>query len=307
MGVLRCALTLATVASRPVRGCAARPGLPDFSGERALADAATQVAMGPRVPGTPAHAEARAWLVAELAAAGGSPTVQALPDSLMPLPAVDTLYNVRARFGPASGPYVVLGAHWDTRPWADRDPDETRRSAPVPGGNDGASGVAVLLEVARVLGRTPPPVGVEIVFFDAEDAGRGTHEEEYCRGSRGYVARLSHPWPLHAIVVDMVGRRGAAIHREGNSMRAAPYLVDRLWEAAEKTHATVFRPGVRHFVYDDHAPFIEAGIPAADLIDLDDPSWHTSADGAENLDAATLAEVGRVLLWHLYTLEVAVP
>lgn len=294
---------LAAILALPVLGCESDPRLPPFSGEQALEDARRLVALGPRVPGTEAHREARRWLVGQLEAAGAATSVQAVPDSL-PLPGGDTLYNVRARFGGESGPYLVLGAHWDSRPWADRDPDPARRGDPVPGGNDGASGVAVLLEVARALGRTPPPVAVEIVLFDGEDAGRAGQSESYCRGSRAYAGRLSHPWPLHVVVVDMVGRPGAALHREGNSVAAAPHLVERLWEGAQKTKATIFQPGVRHFVYDDHMPFVEAGIPAVDLIDLDDPLWHTTRDDAENLDAATLREVGRVLLWHVYTLEV---
>lgn len=306
MLLVRSVACAALVAAVPILGCESNPKLPPFSGERALEDARRQVAMGPRVPGTAAHREARLWLAAELAAAGGAVLVQAVADTL-PVPGADSLYNVRARFGPTEGPHMVLGAHWDSRPWADRDPDAARRATPVPGGNDGASGVAVLLEVARVLGRVPPPVGVEIVLFDAEDSGRDNRPETYCRGSRAYVRHLPHPWPMHAVIVDMVGRPGAALYRESHSMRSAPHLVDRLWEGARKTKATVFHDEERYFVYDDHLPFIEAGIPAADLIDMDDPLWHTTADGADNLDAGPLAEVGRVLLWHVYTLEVPVP
>ena len=307
MGVFRFAVAISALAAVAVLGCDRKFEPPARSGERALEEARAQVEMGPRVPGSSAHRAARAWLVEQLRAAGGEPSVQAFADTLFPIEGVDTLYNVRARFGPERGPFLVLGAHWDSRPWSDQDPDTALQKLPVPGGNDGASGVAVLLEVARALGSRDPPVGVEIVFFDGEDAGHSDRPEDYCRGSRGYVQRLSHPWPMHAIIVDMVGRPGSTFHPEGNSQRAARQLVQRIWEGGRKVRAESFREGVRHFVYDDHVPFIEAGIPAVDIIDLDDPLWHTRGDGAGNLDAGTLEEVIRVLLWHVYTLQVESP
>lgn len=307
MGLLRWVVAAAIVPAFSILGCDNAFDPPPHSGESALADARAQVAMGPRVPGTPAHREARAWIVSRLEEAGGVPAVQAVVDTGFPLPEVDTLYNVQARFGPPNGPYLLLGAHYDTRPWADQDPDPVRHDTPVPGGNDGASGVAVLLEVARACAQRPPPLGVVVAFFDGEDAGRSDRPEDFCRGSRAFVRRLPHPYPLHVIIVDMVGRPDATFHPEGNSQRAVPSLVDRLWSGAGKVRAESFQEGVRHFVYDDHVPFIEAGIPAADIIDLDDPAWHTTGDDADNLDAGTLEEVIRVLLWHVYTLEVEAP
>ena len=307
MGLLRFAVAAAAISAFSILGCDTTFDPPPHSGESALADAKAQVAMGPRVPGTPAHREARAWIVSRLEETGAVPTVQAAADTSFPVAGVDTLYNVHARFGPESGPYLILGAHYDTRPWADQDPDPALHETPVPGGNDGASGVGVLLEVARVLARRPPPLGVVLAFFDGEDAGRSDRPEDFCRGSRAFVRRLPHPYPLHVVIVDMVGRPGAAFHPEGNSQRAVPSLVDRLWSGAGKVGADSFQEGVRHFVYDDHVPFIEAGIPAADIIDLDDPLWHTTRDDADNLDAGTMEGVIRVLLWHVYTLEVDLP
>lgn len=284
--------------------CEKAARLPAFDESRAFRDLEAQVAMGPRVPGTEPHRRALAHFERALREAGGTVTIQALPDTAFPIDGVDTLYNVRARFGPAGGAPIVLGAHWDSRPAADRETDAAARAQAVPGANDGASGVAVLLEVARVLGAAPPPVAVEIVLFDGEDAGRHDREESFCRGSQGYVRTLGHPRPLHAIIVDMVGRRGVQIHPEVNSTSAAPNLVERLWEGAGKVRAPAFVDGARHQVYDDHVPFIQAGIPAVDLIDLDDPHWHTLQDLPEHCDPTSLGQVGRVLLWHLYTLEV---
>jgi Zn-dependent M28 family amino/carboxypeptidase len=177
----------------------------------------------------------------------------------------------------------------------------------VLGANDGASGVAVLLEIARVFGTIPPQLGVEIVLFDGEDAGRSAAQESYCRGSQGYVQQMEHPRPIHAVIVDMVGRRGTQIHREGNSDRAAKNLVDRIWNGARKVKANSFVDQPRYFVYDDHVPFIQAGIPAVDVIDLDDPFWHTTQDDVAHCDPASLGDVGRALLWHVYTLELDLP
>jgi glutaminyl-peptide cyclotransferase len=288
-------------------GCQRGARLPPFDEARAFRDLEAQTAFGPRVPGSAAHRRCRDFLADALAAAGGRVSVQAAPDTAFPIAGVDTLYNVRGRFGPATGPYLVLGAHWDSRPRADRDPDPARRAEPVLGANDGASGVAILLEVARVLGRHAPPVGVEIVFFDGEDAGGDGDPGTWIRGSQAYVAALGGSVPLHAVIVDMVGRRGLRLYQEVNSRDAAANLVDRLWAGARKVGAPAFIPEVRHNVLDDHVPFLRAGIPAVDVIDLDDPNWHTAQDTPAGCDPGSLGQVGRTLLWHVYTLEVEAP
>jgi Zn-dependent M28 family amino/carboxypeptidase len=167
--------------------------------------------------------------------------------------------------------------------------------------------VAVLLELARSFQQVPPPVGVEIVLFDGEDAGNGQDQETFCRGSQGFVARLGHPRPMHVVILDMVGRADMAIYKEGNSVLAAPNLVDRIWDGAAKVRATAFHDAKRHYVYDDHVPFIQAGIPAVDVIDMDDPNWHTHRDIPENCSAESLLQAGNTMLWHIYTLEVELP
>jgi glutaminyl-peptide cyclotransferase len=288
-------------------GCQRGVARPPFDEARAFRDLEAQTAFGPRVPGSEAHRRCREFLARELAAAGGRVTVQAAADTAFPIAGVDTLYNLRARFGPETGPYLVLGAHWDSRPRADRDPVAARRAEPVLGANDGASGVAVLLEVARTLGRRAPAVGVEIVLFDGEDAGSEGDPGGWVRGSQAYVAALAPPLPLHAVVVDMVGRRGLRLYQEANSRDAAGNLVDRLWAGARKVDAPAFLPEVRYNVVDDHIPFIRAGIPGVDLIDLDDPNWHTAQDTPAGCDPGSLGQVGRVLLWHVYTLETESP
>jgi Zn-dependent M28 family amino/carboxypeptidase len=283
-----------------ISGCTDRAA-PPFDEARAFEDLKTQVAFGPRVPGTPAHEQCKEWIAAELAKAGATPVLQEFPDTVYGDPYRFT--NVRARFGPKDGTWIVLGAHWDTRAIADKDPDSTKRALPIPGANDGASGVAVLLELARVFKSEPPPVGVELVFFDGEDLGRGGDVNGFCRGSRAYVKALDHPRPALAIVLDMVGDKDLNLYYETNSLQAARNLVERLWAGAKRVDAPGFIPEQRHDVYDDHAPFLEAGIPGIDVIDFDYPAWHTTHDDLTQVSANSLGQVGRTVLHYVYTSE----
>jgi glutaminyl-peptide cyclotransferase len=293
----------------PILSCDKHGPVPAFDGDRAYQDLVHQVDFGPRVPGTEAHRRCLEFLVESLEATGAEVSVQSFADPGFPLEGVDSLHNVRAWFGPSAdaAPYLILGAHWDSRPWADEDEDPAYHDRPVPGANDGASGVAVLLELARSFQVLPPPVGVEIVLFDGEDAGDSQDQETYCRGSQGFVARIGHPRPIHVVILDMVGRVDMAIYKEGNSIRAATNLVDRIWDGAAKVKATSFHGSERHYVYDDHVPFMQAGIPAVDVIDLDDPHWHTHQDVPGNCSPASLLQVGNTMLWHIYTLELELP
>jgi hypothetical protein len=273
---------------------------PDFDEARAFQDLEAQVAFGPRVPGTDAHRKCRDWMVERLKAAGATDVrIQDFPDTVRGV--AYALSNVRARFGPTDGPWIVLGAHWDTRAWADRDPDPSKHHLPVLGANDGASGVAVLLEIARVFAHRPPPLGVEIVLFDGEDLGIGADVGAFCRGSRYYVKQLAHPRPSLAIVLDMVGDKDLALYYEANSYNVARNIVERIWEGAKKVDAPAFHAERRHNVYDDHAPFIEAGIPGVDVIDFDYPAWHTTADSLDRVAPTSLGQVGRTILWYVYS------
>lgn len=200
--------------------------------------------------------------------------------------------NLAGHTGPDGPPAVVLVAHWDTRPWCDRDPLMERRGLPGPGANDGASGVAVLLELLPLL---PRDLSVATVFVDAEDLGRAP--EGYAQGSRAWVRTLAAPGPRWVLVVDMVGRADVRFRPEAASMRAAPWLVDRLWHLAGTVGAAPWfsrMPGPE--LIDDHTPFIEAGHAAVDLVDVADPAWHTHDDAVSRLDAGTLGAVGRSVL-----------
>jgi len=206
------------------------------------------------------------------------------------------LFNLRARFAPEAEQRIILGAHWDTRPWADRDTDPVKRALPILGANDGGSGVAILLELARLMHEQHPKVGVDIAFFDGEDLGTDEDQDGWFRGSKEYVTRYAgEPKPLFVVVVDMVGQRDLAIHWEGNSYEQAGNVVDLVWEVAQKVGARSFRSDVKHRIFDDHMPFAQGGIPAIVLIDFDFPEWHTHADDLNAVDPASLEDVGRVL------------
>jgi Zn-dependent M28 family amino/carboxypeptidase len=250
------------------------------------------------VPGSEGHRATRAWLEEELRRLGAEVTRQEFTDSTLGRPL--GLTNVVARFATARTPRIVLGAHWDTRAMADRDPDPARRQEPVPGANDGASGVAVLLEVAEVMSRRAPPIGVDLVFFDGEDQGHADRPAEFCLGSRHYAANLPSPRPLAAFVVDMVGDRDLEIAPEGTSMSQASNLVAMVLDAARATGSRRFASEPRHSVYDDHVPLLQARVPAVDIIDFDYPAWHTTADTPDRVSAESLAEVARVVVWLVY-------
>ncbi len=259
-------------------------------GERALARVRHQVAAGPRISGTPGNVAIREWIAAEA-----------------PL----EVTNVIARFGPATGRRLVLCAHFDTRPWSDQEPDSSAHAEPVPGANDGGSGVAVLLEVAELMSRRAPAVGVDLVFFDAEDLGSHGDPQDFCIGSKGYAARLPAPGdparPTAAFLFDMVGDRDLQIFVERNSSVRASSLAALVLEAARATGARSFRDEVRWQLVDDHVPLLDAGLPAVDIIDFDYPAWHTRRDTPEMVSAASLAEVSGVAAWLVYRSPLARP
>lgn len=246
--------------------------------------------MGPRFPGSPGHARARQWLVASLRKVARN--VQTLDfEGTFDGRAV-ALSNIQADIGPAGPRPILLAAHWDTRPWADQDADPARRTWPIVGANDGASGVAVLLEAARVL---RPRVPVRLVLFDGEDLGRDL--STFFQGSRRYAASLGRAAVRWGVLLDMVGDADLEIPREQLSSQAAPEVVDRIWAAARQAgYGRHFpdRDGPR--VYDDHWPLIQVGVPMADLIDFDYAYWHTTGDTAEKCSPSSLEAVGRTVV-----------
>jgi len=259
----------------------------NFDGERALRDVQFQVSLGSRTPNSPAHAQVVEWIQQELTAAGWQAEVQNA--TLMGHP-IQNVIASRSNQPPA----IVLAAHYDSRIAADHDPDPARRSLPVPGANDGASGVAILLELARSLPRTSIPVW--LVFLDAEDNG-GLPGWDWLLGSRAFVSAFTQK-PRAVIVLDMIGDADLNIYYEWNSDLQ---LNKEIWaKAAELEHTDVFIPVPKYRMLDDHIPFIEAGIPAVDIIDFDYPYWHTTADTSDKISAASLQTVGETMLgWIL--------
>lgn len=280
-------------------GCASP--LP-VDGARARARVVHQVEAGPRIPGTAGHAAILEWIVSESTRLGGRVDRQSFIDSSLGHPL--ELTNIIARFGPTGGHRIVLCAHWDSRPFCDQDPDSSHRLEPVPGANDGGSGVAVLLEVAELMKVKPPPVGVDLVFFDGEDQGRATQSEEFSLGARAYADRLSkgspEALPKAAFLFDMVGDRDLGIYPEVGSSERAANLVDLVGEAARATRASHFHDGPRYRLTDDHTRLLDAGIPAVDIIDFDYPAWHTHLDRPDQVSAESLAEVAGVAAWLVY-------
>lgn len=267
-----------------------------------------QVAAGPRIPGTPGHDTVRVWIEGELSRLGAQVEAQGFMDSTLGRPIEMT--NIIGHFGPQTGRRIALVAHWDSRPWADQDPDPANHTQPVPGANDGASGVAVLLEVAEALKARAPAIGIDLVFVDAEDLGSATDEAGFCRGSREYVRRMkagNEPQVSAAFVFDMVGDRSLGIHPEVRSAREAANLVQLVLDGATAARSSHFASDPRYSLFDDHSPFLDAGIPAVDIIDFDYPAWHTVRDTPDSVSAASLAEVSAVAAWIALDSPIAHP
>jgi len=285
---------LSLLASPAVSGCGASPRT--FDEAAAWKHLVAQVEAGPRIPGSEGHAATLAYLRDHLEACADVVSVDTFDGTCALDSTSMTLHNVVAVFRPDAPRRLLFGAHWDTRPWADRDPDESRRREPVPGANDGASGAAILLEVASALKASPPGVGVDLAFFDGEDCGTEEDPDSWALGSQRFVAVNPTYRPAYAVVVDMVGRDGMVLPKEGNSVAVAGVLTDAIWREAARLGEPAFVDSVARPVWDDHIAFLKAGIPAVDLIDFDDPHWHTTSDLPEHCSAASLGQVGRLLL-----------
>lgn len=269
-----------------------------FDADAALAYAAAQVAFGPRIPGTDGHAAQARWLDSLLSARADTLVVQRWThvsvrgDSL-------PLTNFLARFNPGATKRVLFLAHWDTRPRSDGTRALPADSAkPVPGANDGASGVAMLLGVADALKAAPPAVGVDLLFADGEDYGDFfTERNDVLIGSRYYGAHQVGPKPLYAVLFDMVGDKDLRISQEGNSIIGAGEVVDLVWDTAHKLgYGAIFVPFENTTLTDDHVELQQAGIRAIDVVDFDYPYWHTPNDTMDKISAQSLGIVGRLAL-----------
>ncbi len=288
---------------------------PTFNADSAYAYIERQVAFGPRVPNTEAHQRCADYLAGELERHGAKVYVQE---------AVLTAYNgeklkaknIIGAFQPEKSRRILLFAHWDSRPYADHDTDEANHRNPIDGADDGGSGVGVLLEIARQIQAKAPAIGIDIVFFDAEDYGTPEFVDEYkpdtwCLGSQ-FWAKNPHVPNYKAefgILLDMVGSRGATFYKEGTSVQYAARYVEKVWAAArELGYGKYFINAQGGTIVDDHQYVIQGlRIPCLDIINYDPDTrsgfgayWHTQNDTMENIDRETLKAVGETVLSVIY-------
>ena len=292
-------------------GCVSRPGTPPpaspsplpptapptaqpltiFDGQQAMAFLQAQMDLGPRWPGSPGHKAVGDYIVSQLSDLGWAVEEQFFDYRNQ------QGRNLIAKANAGQGPIIILGAHYDTRRLADQTPGAADQQTPVPGANDGASGVAVLLELARTLDLDQIPNEIWLAFFDLEDNGNGGLPGwDWIVGSTYMADSLTVP-PQAVVVVDMIGDADQQLFYEQFS---DPDLRANLWQiAADLGYRDSFIPIVRHAMIDDHRPFLDKGIPAVDIIDFDYPYWHTVEDTADKVSAASLERVGRTLEFWL--------
>ena len=280
--------------------------VPKFDKGNAFRYLVEQCEFGPRNPNSIGYKQCLDYLQKTLA--GFADTIFLQPfvlDDLVNEESYD-LTNIIARFKVDEPEQLLIGAHWDTRPWADEDPDPEKRNDPIIGANDGASGVAVVLELARILNASPPPIGVTLVLFDGEDMGRSGIPKSYAQGSLAFAKDLPIEKPDEAIILDMIGDAELHIPIERFSYQQNRQLVKKLWGLAKVLSLDAFESRIVYTIYDDHVPlWAEAKIPAVDIIDFDYPNshanyWHTTQDLPENCSAESLEQVGTLLVHYIY-------
>ncbi len=209
--------------------------------------------------------------------------------------------NIVGSFYPDKSERLLIGAHYDTRPWADKDENPQNRNKPILGANDGASGVAVLLELANILAdNKPPKYGVDLVFFDLEDIGSYQNEDSWCKGSEYYANNMLTDKPAYVIILDMIGDEDLSIPMEYFSYQSAPELLQKLNDYAQKRGFTQFKRKISSPITDDHIPFIKRGMQAVDLIDFDYPYWHTLQDTPDKCSENSLFAVGQTITDYIF-------
>lgn len=299
---------------------------PQFMADSAMAFCKAQCDFGPRTMNSKSHDLCEEWIVGKFKQFGTEVTTQKADLKGWDGTTLRST-NIIARYNPDATRRILLCAHWDSRPWADNDPDSTKWKTPVIAANDGASGVGVMLEIARLLqADTTLVIGVDFVCFDAEDygtpqwaeSGNADNSDTWALGAqywaKQYQAALGNetmkaPVYEYGILLDMVGGQGAHFYQEGFSMRYAAGIVDKVWAAARtvgKSEYFVNEGG--GYVTDDHDPINNIGVPTIDIIsyypDCEQssfgPTWHTVIDDMEHLDPAVLHAVGQTLIQVIY-------
>lgn len=269
---------------------------PRFDQERAFQRLRDLCALGPRNHGSEGKVKAERWIQQLLRDAGAEVTVHSFQHTPKDATEPATFRNIVARLNPAQTRRVLIATHYDTRSTADKDRDENRRNEAIIGANDGASGVAVLLEMAALWKDQPPPVGVDLIFFDGEDFGHGEDLDDYFLGSKAWVKDFPDYRPDWGVVLDMVGDADFTIRKERDSLARAPAVVERLWSAAARVKSNGILDERGGLVYDDHTAFLHKGIPVVLLIDFSYKWFHTTADTPDKCSAASLGQVGRTVM-----------
>ena len=288
-------------------GC--QSNVPRFDEDHAFSYLVAQCDFGPRNPGSDGYYACLDYLITELDQSANEIILQDFSYQEQRYNKRYNLENIIARFNPDAEFQTIISAHWDTRPWADQEDLRQDRNQPIIGANDGASGVAILLELAKIMGENPPPIGVNLVFFDGEDLGVPGENETYCQGSRFFAKNLPIPRPNEAINLDMVGDKQLVLPIERYSLEYHPKLVRHLWDRAKEMGLDAFIGRVDYAIYDDHIPLNEiAGIPSIDIIDFKYPNsyanfWHTMNDIPENCSEESLGQVGALMVDYIYNRE----
>ena len=268
-----------------------------FSGTAAYNYAKAQVDFGPRVPGTIAAKKAGDWIINQMRSRADTVIVQAFnyktkDGRILPL------RNILARFRPELTDRVLYLTHWDSRPVSESAATEAEKKMPVPGANDGASGVGMFVALGDVLRKTRPNVGVDLLFTDGEDYGNfGPPEEDVLIGSKYFANHLPAPGykPLYGVLWDMIGDKDLRIPYEMNSFQQVPEVVSRVWQtAADMGYGNIFVQESGGAITDDHVPLLNAGLRVIDVIDLTYPAHHTPQDTMDKISARSLGIVGDV-------------
>ena len=277
-----------------------------FDADSAFKHIKAQCDFGARTPGSTAHKQCGDYIVKEFQALGLNVIEQKAPITMWDNKQFECR-NIIAQYKPETKERIIICTHWDSRPWADSDPDESKHKEPVMAANDGASGVGVMLEVAAKLKQINPKVGIDFICFDLEDYGQTGNEDEssWCKGST-YWAANPHAegyQALHGILLDMVGGNGVVFRQEIFSSQYAPQLLYQVWDAAQVAGYGNYFPNENGgMITDDHIPMNQAGIPTIDIISSNRSgsgfcdTWHTTKDTPENISTATLKAVGQTLL-----------
>ena len=276
-------------------------GTPTFNPDSAWQYLIAQCDFGPRNPGSEGHDQCGDYLESELLRFTGRVYRQPFTFYDSKIKTGFNLFNIIADFGASEGTKIILCAHWDTRPRSDHDPDPAKRHLPILGANDGASGVAILLEMGRLFSQHPPPVPVQIIFFDGEDYGREGELWDYLLGSKHFAQTADAREYRYAVLLDLVGDENLELKKEGHSSLYNPELVDKIWGTARKLGVSQFTSQEGYGIIDDHLSLIEIGIPAVDIIYFKPPTWHTQDDTPEHCSPRSLDAVGRVITELIYT------